>query len=222
MAPSWIRNQFLPPCLLLALGLSLMVWQNSGTQNLNSALSPPREDADTVIKSGLAKMQNGENAGAVHDLTTAIAIEPSAKAYYHRSNARQELNDYKGAIEDLTVVINTIQDRTGPYYNRGLAKSRLKDFNGAIEDYTSAIAVNPRFDRGLVSRGNAHLKLDQFEQAVGDYDQAIQINPRNRGAFIGRGIAKERQGNFSEACSDYRAAAELGSQKAAGWVKNQC
>ncbi|MGB1776288.1 MAG: tetratricopeptide repeat protein [Synechococcus sp.] len=222
MAPSWIRNQFLPPCLLLALGLSLMVWQNSGTQKLTSELSPPRETVDTVIKSGLAKMQNGDNIGAVQDLTTAIAIEPSAMAYFHRSNAKQKLKDYKGAIDDLTVVINTTQDVPGPYYNRGLAKTRLEDFKGAIEDYTSAITVNPRFDRGLVARGNAYLQLDQLEKAIGDYDQAIQINVRNRGAFVGRGIAKKLLGNLDEACADYRTAADLGSKKAAGWLKNKC
>jgi len=42
MAPQWIRNPFLPPLALVTVGLSLMVWQNSGTNNLNSEASPPR------------------------------------------------------------------------------------------------------------------------------------------------------------------------------------
>ena len=42
MAPQWIRNPFLPPLALVALGLSLMVWQNSGTDTLNSEESPPQ------------------------------------------------------------------------------------------------------------------------------------------------------------------------------------
>lgn len=42
MAPQWIRNPFLPPLALVAVGLSLMVWQNSGTDTLNSEASPPQ------------------------------------------------------------------------------------------------------------------------------------------------------------------------------------
>ena len=42
MAPQWIRNPLLPPLALVTVGLSLMVWQNSGTDTLNSEASPPQ------------------------------------------------------------------------------------------------------------------------------------------------------------------------------------
>ena len=102
------------------------------------------------------------------------------------------------------------------------AKGKLGDDQGAIADYTSAIALNPQFAEALLNRGNARLQLDHFEQAVQDYDKAIQINPNLRGAYLGRGIAKELHGNLGDACPDYRQAADLGSQKAAGWVKDAC
>ena len=205
------------------------VWPAGWTLFLCAALisgctapSDGKAEAETALKQGIDKLNKGDHVAAAEDLTRAIKINPTAEAYYYRSNARQELNDYKGAINDLTEVINTSPDKTWSYYNRGIAKGKLGDDQGAIDDYTSAITLNPKFAQALLNRGNARLQLDHFEQAVQDYDKALQINPNLRGAYVGRGIAKELHGNLGDACPDYRQAADLGSKKAAGWVKDAC
>ena len=203
-----------------AAGMTLML--GAGLISACTAPSDRSAEADVAMKQGIDKLNKGDHLGAVEDLTRAITIRPTAEAYYHRSNARQEINNYKGAIDDLTEVINTSPDKTWSYVNRGIAKGKLGDDQGAIDDYTSAIALNPQFAQALLNRGNARLQLDHFEQAVQDYDKAIQINPDLRGAFLGRGIAKELHGNLGDACPDYRQAADFGSQKAAGMVKDAC
>ena len=208
------------PRAVRAAGMTLFL----GAAFISGCTTPSdrKAEADVAMKQGIDKLNKGDHLGAVEDLTLAITIRPTAEAYYHRSNARQELNNYKGAIDDLTEVINTTPDKTWSYVNRGIAKGKLGDDQGAIDDYTSAIALNPQFAQALLNRGNAHIQLDHFEQAVQDYDKAIQINPSLRAAYLGRGIAKELHGNLGDACPDYRQAADLGSQKAAGWVKDAC
>ena len=57
-----------------------------------------KAEADAAMKQGIDKLNKGDHLGAVEDLTRAITLRPTAEAYYHRSNARQELNNYKGQL----------------------------------------------------------------------------------------------------------------------------
>lgn len=66
-----------------------------------------------------------------------------AKAHYYRAIAKDNLCDYKGAIEEYTQALSMNPNYARAYINRGYAKDRLGDSKGAIEDWEQALKLNP-------------------------------------------------------------------------------
>ena len=62
----------------------------------------------------------------------------SAAAYYNRSLAKDDLEDYKGAIADYTKAIEIDPNYAYAYNNRGIAKYYSGDKNGACKDARKA------------------------------------------------------------------------------------
>src|SRR5664280_1628812 len=54
-----------------------------------------------------------------------------------------ENQDYKGAIDDYTKIIELSPKSSRAYASRGYAKIKLEDYKGAIDDFYAAIFVDP-------------------------------------------------------------------------------
>ncbi len=95
--------------------------------------------------------QNAE----IDDYTKDIQLNPySARAYYHRGNARHKIQDTIGAIADYTKALEIDSTLKKAYYNRGNAQYELRKYTGAIADYTRANALDtsypiPHFKVGI-------------------------------------------------------------------------
>ena len=133
----------------------------------------------------------------------------SALAYFYRANAKKQLEDYQGSIDDLTISIKLDPNIPGAYYNRGFAKGELEDYTGAISDYTKAIQIKPDFAFAYFNRGLAKDELEDFTGAISDYTKAIQIDPNDQGAYYNRGYAKDELEDFTGAISDYTKAIQI-------------
>ena len=75
----------------------------------------------------------------------AIELNPQeAETYYDRGNAKAELKDYTGALQDYSKAIELDPQDAGAYCNRGIVKAELKDYSKAIElDPLELIAKEP-------------------------------------------------------------------------------
>ncbi|MHC5825545.1 MAG: tetratricopeptide repeat protein, partial [Nostoc sp.] len=98
-----------------------------------------------------------------------------AIAYKKRGNARSDLGDFEGAIEDYTQAIKINPNYVDVYYNRGNARSDLGDFEGAIEDYTQAIKINSNYADAYYNRGNIRLEIADKQGAIEDFQKAADI-----------------------------------------------
>ncbi|MBW4683684.1 MAG: tetratricopeptide repeat protein [Komarekiella atlantica HA4396-MV6] len=108
--------------------------------------------------------------------TQAIQINPQdANAYKNRGNARSDLGDYEGAIEDYTQAIQINPNYADAYYNRGNARSDLGDYEGAIGDYTQAIQINPNYADSYYNRGNIRLDKGDKQGIIEDFQKAADI-----------------------------------------------
>jgi len=58
----------------------------------------------------------------------------NALAYSKRGNAKIELQDYNGAIEDFNKAIELNPEDSLTYCIRGSARSELRDYIGALKD----------------------------------------------------------------------------------------
>ena len=120
-----------------------------------------------------------------------VEQDPTAsKAAFESGNAKVDLNDYNGAIEDYDKAIELDPAFVTAYYKRGLAKYNLNDYKGSIEDYDKAIELDPAFVGGYNNRGLAKYNLNDYKGAIEDYTEAIKLNPDDRDSYRMRGDSK--------------------------------
>ena len=117
----------------------------------------------TII--AVAKMESGDNKGAVDILTKSIAINPDTYSYSLRGMARQETKDYKGSIQDFTNAIklykgNDKKMKVDSYTKRGYVRLLSGDYKGAIQDYTVAIEIFPEASYYMLRGYNKYLTGD--------------------------------------------------------------
>ncbi|MBW4566183.1 MAG: tetratricopeptide repeat protein [Mojavia pulchra JT2-VF2] len=106
----------------------------------------------------------------------AIKMNPhDAIAYKNRGNARADIGDYEGAIDDYTQVIAINPHDANAYFNRGNARYDLGDHAGAIDDYTQALTINPNYADAYYNRGNVQAEMGDKQQAITDFQKAVNI-----------------------------------------------
>jgi tetratricopeptide (TPR) repeat protein len=111
-AVSWIKRQLIVSGTYLATGstclaLMLVVGTASGVRAAETDIGGTNNaTAMNYFKEGTAKMDGGDNSGALVAFTQAITLDPKFyKAYANRCASRINLRDYKGAIEDINVAL---------------------------------------------------------------------------------------------------------------------
>jgi tetratricopeptide (TPR) repeat protein len=67
----------------------------------------------------------------------------TAKEYLSRGNAKVEIKNYSGAIDDFSKALEIDIKYTEAYINRGSEKENIEDYSGAIADYSKAMGINP-------------------------------------------------------------------------------
>ena len=78
----------------------------------------------------------------IAELTKLIETNPQdADAYYNRGNAKEQLEDYQGAIDDYSKAIEINPQYADAYNNRGAAKELVGDLKGACADYKKAVSL---------------------------------------------------------------------------------
>ncbi len=78
------------------------------------------------------------------------------------------IEDYDGAISDLTKAIEIYPEYTSAYLNRGAIKLKIEDHYAAISDFTKAIEINPESVQAYVYRGATKLKIEDLKGACFD------------------------------------------------------
>ena len=82
-------------------------------------------------------------------------------------------------------------------------------------------SANPLADN-LFNSGVDKYKQGDYQGAIADFTKALEINPQYTNAYANRGVSKYFLGDLKGACDDWRKAADLGDERSAEWVKEQC
>ena len=103
---------------------------------------------------------------------TSFSQDYDDNAYLKRGMSKDDLKDYKGAIEDYTKAIEINPNNADAYFNRGVSKSNSEDDKGAIEDYTKVIEINPNdtdayYNRGVLKEGLKFLGDFELQDSLG-------------------------------------------------------
>ncbi len=105
--------------------------------------------------------------------------------------AKEQKNDYRGAVVDYSRAIKLNPRYVDAYIGRGYAKYKLDERSNAIIDFSTAIQLNPQSARAYLNRGNMYLAAIDWEYAINDFTKALEINPDYVDAYISRGVARE-------------------------------
>ena len=133
---------------------------NGALQDYNIAIDKYPDDESIYLRRSELKYEMGDYLGAINDISKCIVLKPNLATYFcqKRGDYKLKIEDYHGAIEDYSIVIDNRQDKYGidgppsqnaanilalTYHKRGIARNNIKKYNEAINDFKYAIKLNP-------------------------------------------------------------------------------
>jgi len=133
----------------------------------------------------------------------------NAEYYYNQGEKKVEKEDYNGALEDFTRVIENdkadVNSRANSYRLRGDTKFKMKDWEGAIADYDEILKLAPKYAHSRSRRGLCKYELKNYKGALEDFSRAIEIEPTWY-SYCNRGETKKELGDYKGAIDDYKKA----------------
>jgi tetratricopeptide (TPR) repeat protein len=119
---------------------------------------------------------------------TAIKLEPQvANSYFNRALIKDELDDKKGAINDLNNYIVLVPNDADAYHYRGQMKKLSKDTSGAMIDCDLSLLLNPNHLDARILRGRLFLGIDSLILSQEDFTYAYMLDSTNPEVLFHKG-----------------------------------
>lgn len=185
------------------------------SQSIDSGLQPPQvitEEIKELLKCAKKYLDYIDKdrcwfREAFSNFNKAIQINPNCdEVYYQRGNARDQLGDYLGAVEDYTRALEINPNCAIAYKSRGYILCELKDYLGAVEDYTQVLQIEPDNSFVYYYRGYARVELGDYQGVIEDFTQVIQDDWLVRmfwNSYYLRGRARTEFRDYQNAIDDY-------------------
>ena len=136
---------------------------NSVTKELNNLKKELETNKHNSTKTFDSEKYNDE-------VNTLVTVD-----YILSAEQKSNLQDFKGAIEDLTKAIEVNPKYELAFYKRGVAKYRDRDFQGSIQDHTKAIGLKSNYVLPYLGRAYAKDELKRYKDAIDDYTKIIEL-----------------------------------------------
>lgn len=177
-------------------------------QDCQSAIECPTDDAATYYKLGRTKTLLGDSEGAIADYTKAAALNQKFRNIYaYRALEREELDDYKGALDDFNLEITNYPTDAWAITERAKLYVRMRNAEAAKANFAKAIELNPAL--GHRARGVARAECHNQAGAIEDYTASIKFNPMDAELYSKRGTAKFTSGDTKGAIEDFDKALQI-------------
>jgi tetratricopeptide (TPR) repeat protein len=162
----------------------------------------------------------------IKEISEAIKLmpadNPNYNAYKTRAKARFEMGDYKNAVNDWNVYIESFPEEETALVARGACKIETGDYSGSIADLDAAIKLNPKNPVSYNYRGVAKGENKQFVEALKDLDYSIKLKYDYAAAFVNRAAIKFASKDKRGACDDLNKADSLGDEMAIKLIETYC
>ncbi len=148
------------------------------------------ECAQVESKEGLYKDAIASFNNALDKNNGNLYKSVEQRIYVERGDAKYELQDYLGAIDDFNKaiegqdlstkkVLGISYNSLGKVFNkRGLAQTKLGQYQVAIEDFNQAIQIYPDFPEAYGNRAFAKMKLGDKKGLMHDVKKAEEIQKK--------------------------------------------
>ncbi len=132
-----------------------------------------------------------------------------AEPYLYRATAKLNLDDNKGAEDDLTLCLERNPFIVDAYLRRGIARQSMQDYVGAISDYTKGLQFNPEDTIMLRNKGVAYAQMKDYDKAVLVLDTLLEYRPKYADGYLTRGAVLAEKGDSINALADFNMAVSL-------------
>jgi tetratricopeptide (TPR) repeat protein/V8-like Glu-specific endopeptidase len=162
---------------------------------------------------------------AIQDYDQAMRLVPKTERYQilgysiSRATTKSNAKDFKGALADMTAVINSKAAKDSPaltptlYLLRGSYNFNLEKYPAALQD----LNVAAQQDRGnsiiYFFRGAIYLKQEKYPSAQADLKKSIQLAPDFAEAYILLGAIYTVQKNLSNSLASLDRGIQLAENK---------
>ena len=128
----------------------------------------------------------GQTEKAIPLLEQAIAIEPSAEAYFNLASAHKLLSH----VEEWIACLRKVVELDGPRSDIGKrASADIEEFASSIRK-TDGISLDQFFEAGRKFNGALdHLSAGRFEDAERGFSEVLKIRPRHVQSYGNLGLA---------------------------------
>ena len=123
-------------------------------------------------------------------LVKIIRYKDDLSDRYVRAGGREKKKDFKGAIEDINVILQHDSNNSGLIFKRGLNKFKVSDFKGAIADFSEVLKSDPTDKYSFYYKGIANLRLSNFRNAINDFTSAVTMGISEKELYFHRGLAE--------------------------------
>ena len=116
----------------------------------------------------------------IHSCDVALgAVKPSAQIYELRGMAKDDIEDFPGAIADYTLSLSLQAENPRLLRRRGWSYLADDANRPAAHDFDEAIRLAPRSADAFSGRGLARARLGQHRDAVSDAALALRLDETN-------------------------------------------
>ena len=122
---------------------------------------------DSLLKSGIRRMDDGQMAPAVEDFTRIIELRPDfAEGWNKRATAYYLMGDYEQSLKDCDEVVKRNPHHFGALSGYGLIYVQRGELERALEYFERALEVNPNMPGVEQSIELIRYRLRQIGQGV--------------------------------------------------------
>ncbi|MCO5168905.1 MAG: tetratricopeptide repeat protein [Planctomycetes bacterium] len=173
------------------------------------------DGAAAHVERARARLELGDEEGALADASRAVELEPErAAAWVVRARARHAARDREGALGDARRAVTLDPSSEEAWLTLGGALRATRDLPGALEALDRAVALAPTSAWALRARAQARLAAGDAAGARQDADAAVELAPRDPGVRVGRAVVREGLGDLTGALDDLAAALEVDPEHA--------
>ena len=123
--------------------------------------------------------------------------------FHQRGEAKRELGDYEGGIEDFNMALPLVPQPEKTYAARGLTYLTAGDYEQAIDDLSIAIDYAPEDWVNWYIQGLANEAAGNTRAALIGYSSALRFGPENASIMLRRANVRGELGDYKGAIADH-------------------
>ena len=132
-----------------------------------------------------------------------------SKLYLKTAAAKNQMQDYEGALKYADLAIEKNPDNLEAYIERANSQNYMGNYDEAIKDLSHVISLQPSNAVALNMRAWALYKKGLAQEAGADATNALRIKPDYADAMLSRSLSYEKQGKYAEMLADLEKAAAI-------------